>query len=99
MKYGLIPSNFLERVALWSGKIPIPLLDALYGPIKTRAIMAGASLGIFEALRHDARSPADVAAELHLNAEALELLMRTLVVCEYLVQHDERFALSPMARR
>jgi 2-polyprenyl-3-methyl-5-hydroxy-6-metoxy-1,4-benzoquinol methylase len=99
MKYGLIPSNFLERVALWTGKIPTPLLDALYGPIKTRAIMAGASLGIFEALRGDARTPAELATELHLDAGSLELLMRTLVLCDYLVQQDSRFALSAMARR
>jgi hypothetical protein len=98
MKYGLIPSNLLERVALWSGKIPIPMLDALFGPIKTRAIMAGASLGVFEALRANPRTPSDVAVELHLDAEALELLMRTLVACDYLVQEDDRFALSPLAR-
>jgi hypothetical protein len=99
MRYGVIPSNLLERLALWSGKIPTPLLDALFGPIKTRSIMAGSTLGIFEALRHNARTPADVATELHLDAEALELLMRTLVVCDYLVQQDDRFALSAMARR
>jgi hypothetical protein len=61
--------------------------------------MAGASLGVFEALRDRARTPADIAAELHLDADALQLLLRTLVVCEYLVQQDERFALSGMARR
>jgi len=99
MKYGLIPTNLLERLALWTGKIPIPLLDALFGPIKTRSIMAGASLGVFEALRGGARTPADVATELHLDAGALELLMRTLVVCDYLVQQHDRFALSAMARR
>ena len=40
MKYGLIPTNLLERVALWSGKVPVPLLDALFGLVKTRSIMA-----------------------------------------------------------
>jgi len=99
MKYGLIPTNLLERLAVWTGKIPIPLIDALYGPIKTRSIMAGASLGIFEALRDGPRSSPDVAARLSLDAGALELLMRTLVVCDYLVQEDDRFGLSALARR
>jgi 2-polyprenyl-3-methyl-5-hydroxy-6-metoxy-1,4-benzoquinol methylase len=99
MKYGLIPTNLLERLAVWSGKIPIPLIDALFGPIKTRSIMAGASLGIFEALRDSPRSSADVAAQLNLDAGALELLMRTLVVCDYLRQDGDRFALSPLSRK
>src|SRR5690349_17772342 len=99
VKYGLIPTSFFERLALWSGKVPIPLLDALFGLIKTRSIMAGASLGIFEALRDGSRTSADISHELQLNADALELLLRTLVVCDYLVQQGDGFALSPLGRK
>jgi 2-polyprenyl-3-methyl-5-hydroxy-6-metoxy-1,4-benzoquinol methylase len=99
VKYGLIPTNLLERVALWSGNVPVPLLDALFGLVKTRSIMAGASLGIFEALRDGPRTSADIATALQLNAEALELLLRALVVCEYLVQQGDGFALSPLGRK
>lgn len=99
MKYGLIPSNLIERLALWSGKLPVPMLDALFGPIKTRAIMAGVSLGVFEGLRDRPQSATALAERLQLDPGALELLLRTLVVCEYLVQDGEAFALSDMARR
>ena len=98
MKYGLIPTNLLERLALWSGKLPVPMMDALFGPIKTRAIMAGVSLGVFESLRDGRHTAPAIAARLHLDADALELLMRTLVACEYLEQHGNEFALSSLAR-
>ena len=42
---------------------------------------------------------ADLARTLQLDADALELLLRTLVVCDYVVQRGDRFALSSMARR
>lgn len=99
MKYGLIPTDLLERLALWSGKLPVPMLDALFGPLKTRAIMAGVTLGVFEALRDGRRTAPVVATQLQLDADALELLMRTLVACDYLEQHGDEFALSALARQ
>ncbi len=99
MKYGLIPTNLLERLALLSGKVPVPVIDALFGPLKTRAIMAAVRLGVFEAMRDGEHDPAELAARLRLDADALELLLRGLVVCEYLVQRGRRFALSPLARQ
>jgi hypothetical protein len=99
MRYGAIPSNLLERIALWSGKVPVPVIDVLFGPLKARAIMAGVSLGIFEAVGDGEHAAADLAGTLQLDAGALELLLRTLVVCDYVVQRGDRFALSSMARR
>jgi hypothetical protein len=99
MKYGAIPSNLLERMALWSGKVPVPLIDVLFGPLKARAIMAGVSLGVFQAIGDGERAVADLARTLQLDSAALELLLRTLVVCDYIVQRGERFALSSLARQ
>jgi hypothetical protein len=99
MKYGLIPTSIVERIALWSGKVPVPMVDALFGPLKTRAIMAGVQLGVFEAMRDGKHAAADLAARLSLDADALEMLLRGLVVCDYVVQRGDRFALSPLARR
>lgn len=99
MRYGVIPTSLLERLALGSGRIPIPVLDALFGPIKTRAIMAGVTLGIFEAMREGRHTAGALAGKLRLDAGALELLLRTLVACDYLVLSRGRFALSPLARR
>jgi len=100
MKYGVIPTSVLERMALATGKVPVPMIDALFGPLKTRAIMAGVSLGVFEAMREGEHTAADLASRLRLDAGALELLLRGLTVCDYLVQRGgDRFALSALARR
>jgi hypothetical protein len=99
MKYGAIPTSLLERLALWSGKVPVPIIDVLIGPLKARAIMAGATLGVFQAIGKGEHTAAALAGTLRLDAGALELLLRTLVVCDYVVQREDRFALSAMARR
>jgi hypothetical protein len=99
MKYGAIPTSLLERLALWSGKVPVPIIDALFGPLKARAIMAGVSLGVFQAIGDGEYAASDLARTLRLDADALELLLRTLVVCDYVVQRGGRFALSSMARQ
>ena len=64
MKYGPIPANLLERLALLAGRVPVPAVDALYGLMKTRSIMAGVRLGVFEAIGHGTRSSADLARSL-----------------------------------
>ena len=75
------------------------MIDAVFGPMKTRAIMAAVSLGVFEALRDGEHTVAVLASQLHLDPGALELLLRMLVVCDYLVQRGDGFALSPLARK
>lgn len=99
MKYGVIPTNFLERAAAWAGKLPLPLIDVVYGPMKARVIMAGVQLGVFEALRDGSRSARELASLLHLDDECLDLLMRVLVSADYLEQDGDRFRLSALARR
>ena len=99
MKYGVIPSNMLERLALWMGKVPVPLLDSLFSIMKTRSIMAGVRLGIFEALRDGPLAARDVAARCRLDPECTELLLRLLVGVEYLELHGEQFALNDLSQR
>lgn len=100
MKYGVIPTTLTERLALLSGKVPVPMIDALFGPLKTRAIMAAVRLGVFEAMRDGEHTPAALAATLHLDPDTLELLLRGLVVCDYVRQRPgDRFALSSLGRR
>ncbi len=100
MKYGFIPTTLFERLALASGKVPIPIFDALYGIMKARALMAGVRLGVFEAMRDGARDAATMARTLGLDADCLELLLRALVLAEYVERRaDGRFQLRPLARR
>ncbi len=99
MKYGAIPENVLERLALAAGRVPLPLLDAIYSLMKARCLMAGVRLGVFEALRGEPRTAAEVAEERGLDAECTGLLLRMLAFAEYVEQKGDRFTLSPLGRR
>ena len=99
MKYGAIPSNLIERLALWMGKVPVPMLDALFSILKARSLMVSVRFGIFEALRDGPLTASEVAATCHLDAECTELLLRVLVIADYIEMRGERFALSELSRR
>jgi O-methyltransferase domain/Dimerisation domain len=96
---GVIPETFLERVALWLRLVPVPVLDLLFGSLKARIIMAGVKLGVFEALRDQSRTAAELADALRLDQVALELLLRVLTHVKYLKERKARYGLSPLARR
>ena len=97
MKYGAIPTRLAERIALWAGQVPIPLLDCVFPLIKPRTLMAGVRLGIFEALKAGPLPSGRVAASLDLDPAAAESLMRVLAHSDYLVWDRGAFRLSAMA--
>jgi hypothetical protein len=99
MKYGVIPSNAVERLALWMGKVPVPMLDALFSIMKARTLMAAVRFGVFETLRDAPLTAVEVAARCHLDADCTELLLRVLVISDYLEYHGNRFVLSALARK
>jgi predicted O-methyltransferase YrrM len=99
MKYGLIPENVLERCALSSGKVPVPVLDMIFSIIKTRSIMVGVRLRVFDALGAGPATAIDLAGRLRLNAEALAMLLRVLVICDYLTFRAGRFGLTKLGKR
>jgi 2-polyprenyl-3-methyl-5-hydroxy-6-metoxy-1,4-benzoquinol methylase len=99
MRYGAIPDNLIERIGLWFGLAPIPVIDCLCSMMKARTLMAGVTLGIFDEMRGGPRSARQIAAALCLDAPSLELLLRSLVVSGYLVQHGEHFGLTPLSAR
>ena len=99
MNFGLIPETFLEHAVVRLGLVPVPVIDLLFGPLKVRMIMAGVTLGIFEALRDQARTSADLANALRLDPDALELLLRALAHVKYLEQGKNVYGLSSISRR
>jgi hypothetical protein len=99
MNFGIIPETVLERAAVRLGLIPVPIIDLLFGPLKSRMIMAGVTLGIFEGLRDRPRTVADLANSLQLDRGALDLLLRGLAHLRYLQQRETVYELSPLARR
>jgi len=89
MNVGLIPETLLERVALWLGLVPVPVVDVLFGPLKARILMAGVRLGLFEALRERPRTAVDLAGALRLDPAGLELLLRALSHVRYLEERTK----------
>ena len=99
MNYGVIPTDLSERLALAFGKVPIPLLDSLYGILKARTLMAGVRLGVFEALSGGRGKSSELARRLKLDERFLDLLLRNLVLAGYLAQKNGGYELSKLGRR
>src|SRR4029453_10245098 len=99
MNFGIIPETVRERLALRLGLVPLPVVDMLFGSMKARMIMVGVSLGLFEALRNESHRAVDLADSLRVDSNALECLARALAHAGYLVQRDDAYALSRLARR
>lgn len=99
MRSKLVPESLTERLALWAGKVPVPIVDTIFPLLKVRSLMAAERLGIFEALRDAPLSPVALAAALHLDEGSLCLLLRVLVASGYLAERAGQYRLTPLARR
>src|SRR5687768_11241901 len=99
MQYGAIPESLVERLALAAGLVPVPMMDTMFGMLKSRFVMAAVKLGIFDALAGAPQTAAGLAATRELDASSLELLLRSLVFAGYLEIDGERYRLSALSRR
>jgi len=78
---------------------PNPLLDPFVPAASAWSIVSAASAGVFDALGEDARSPADIANDLGLDAAGIERLMPVLVHLGYAESDGGRFRLSDASRQ
>ncbi|HYV66183.1 MAG TPA: class I SAM-dependent methyltransferase [Myxococcales bacterium] len=99
MRHKIVPESIGEALALWAGKVPLPVVDALFPLVKARSLMAAEQLGVFEALRQEPQSPAGLARRLRLDEESLGLLLRVLAASGYLEHRQGAYRLSPVARK
>ena len=99
MRHKIVPESLAERLALWIGKVPLPLVDTIFPLVKARSLMAAERLGVFEALREEPLPPAVLASRLSLDEGSLRLLLRVLSASGYLVERGGRWQLAPVARR
>jgi len=99
MKIGLIPENPLEAAALALGLVPVPLGETLPPLLLTRALMAAARFGVIAALAEAPRTAGELAARCSLHPEATRTLLDTLAGSGYLTLAEDRYALTPRARK
>jgi hypothetical protein len=83
MRYGIIPARLSERLALWLGRVPVPIADCLLPLLQTRSLMAAVRLGIVDAIGDGEASADDIARMRGLDADAVEMLLRVLVSARY----------------
>jgi SAM-dependent methyltransferase len=99
MKLGVLPESLLERLGLWLGLVPAPLLETHVAATLARSIMAGVELGLFEALDAGPLSAAALAARCGTDPHATVALAEALRGCGYLALADGCYRLSPQSRR
>ena len=98
MRYGLVATNPIERVALATGLVPTPLIDT-YAAAFGEVILVATEQGLFEALRDGPLDAARVAARASTDPVATEKLLNLLTSMRYLRWADGQFRLGRMARR
>jgi ubiquinone/menaquinone biosynthesis C-methylase UbiE len=93
------PDSLPERLALTAGVVPTPLLETFEAMAMARAIMAGASLGIFDALdeRHDTAE--GLARRLRLDPSGTDILLVALHALGYVEDRDGSYRNSPAVEK
>ena len=95
MKLKLQPENPLEWIAVKLNLAPTPLVDTQIAFNAARAIMAGAELGIYEAIGKNLKTAEEIAATCKTNTHATKQLLNCLVGIGYLKWTDEKYSLKP----
>jgi ubiquinone/menaquinone biosynthesis C-methylase UbiE len=100
MRIGVIPTSALEWLVARLNLAPVPAVEALFGMLHSRIIMAGVRLGIFTALGSSCATAAELAMRLDLQPEGTRLLCNALTAAGYLRRDSSgRYRLRPIAQR
>ena len=83
MRLATRPDNLFERLAMVAGQVPAPLFDTYVAMFTARAVMAGASLGIFAALAERPDDAPGLAGRLDLDPPGVEVLVTALHALGY----------------
>src|SRR3712207_554442 len=99
MKLTVSAENLLESFAKWSDMVPMPLVHTNVSFINARIIFDAVHLGIFEYIQEGTKSLQEIAIACNLNAHALRSMLGALASAEYLTFTEDKFALTPMAKK
>jgi 2-polyprenyl-3-methyl-5-hydroxy-6-metoxy-1,4-benzoquinol methylase len=99
MKIGAIPETLLERLAMAFGLVPIPFIETFHAVIVARAVMVATKLDVFDALAARPLPATALAAQLGLDAAALEKLLNLLIAIGYVKHGSAGFSPTRLARK
>ena len=99
MRFGMIGDNPIEKAALASGLLPTPMHES-YAMVTTRALLAAARAGLFEAIGDGTTTAAELAARCGTDPRGTEKLLNLLAGMRYVrAGRDGTYRLSRSARR
>ena len=99
MRTGIRPENPFEAAALAAGMAPEPLFDAYIALMMARTLIAGTSLGVFDALAEQPDTPDGLAARIGADAEGVRVLLPALAALGYLDPDGPRYRPARRTRR
>ena len=99
MRVGIIAQTILERLALATGRIPEPIVEAFPPLVLARSIMAATKLGIFDTLGIQRLTASDIAASCGTNPRATAALLGVLASAGYLDERGDTYRLGAKAQR
>lgn len=99
MRLGFKADNLLERVADWLNLAPRPVVQAFFGMMAARTLMAGVRLGVYSALAEGPATLEALAERLKLSPEGTRQLLEALVSCEVVTRKRGRYELDARSRR
>lgn len=92
--------NFIEKILLRFNVIPHPLLDALTLVIAGRALQVSVKMGLVEALDKKARFVEELAQDLKISKEGIEVLIDNLEALGYVERvASDKYLLSKRGKR
>ena len=98
MRLGMVPDNFLERLALLSGLLPPGIFECWFGIMLARTVMAATKLEVFESLAAGPLTTEEVAQRCGTHPRATGKLLNALVGVGCLQVRGERYALRRSIR-
>ena len=99
MRVGTKSESVQERLALAAGLVPTPLLETFEAMAMARAIMAGVSLGIFEALAEKPDDADRLARRLQLDPQGTDILLVALHATGYVEERGGMYRNSPAVEK
>jgi ubiquinone/menaquinone biosynthesis C-methylase UbiE len=94
MRLDVAGDGLLEKIGLGLGLVPKPLIHTTFGVGYARSIVAATRLGVFRAIGHDRKTPAEIAEATSCSTEGMRALCAALVGFKMLTRKDGRYANS-----
>jgi len=93
------PGNPVEAAAMLAGIVPNPLFEGYFAHMMSRTIMAGVSLGIFDALAERPDDAEGLAEKLELDPRGVDALLIALHSMGYVDRADDVFRNGAQTRK